>query len=125
MNDGPAGAVELDQALAALAHIGRLAAEDRQVFDASEDRRLALVACWINVGSALKQYCHLRGLPQGQQPYRGAIRLRDRLCYKPLSMIDYEIVWTTTTGETAKLTALLTEIYQAWAGSTQHNRHST
>lgn len=30
-------------------------------------------------------------------------------------MIDYEIVWTTTTDETAKLTGLLTEIYQAWS----------
>lgn len=116
MNDGPAGAAELDQALAALAHVRRLASEGRQVFDASEDRRLALVACWVNIGSALKQHCRLRGLPQGQQPYRGAIRLRDRLCYKPLSMIDYEIVWTTTTEETGKLAGLLTEIYQALSG---------
>lgn len=69
MNDGPPGAAELDQALSALGHIRRLAAEDRQVFDASEDRRLALVACWINVGSALKQCCRLRDLPQGQQRY--------------------------------------------------------
>jgi len=66
-----AGLAELEQALEAVDAIIKLRDEGRESFDASEDRRWALAFLWVNVGSALKQFCRLRGIEQGSSPFPG------------------------------------------------------
>lgn len=78
MNDLEPGAAELDAALAALDRITERVAEGRVFFDRNEDRQLALVFRWTNVGSQLKQYCRRLDIPAGTEPFAGPIQMRDR-----------------------------------------------
>ncbi len=78
MNDLEPGAAELDAALAALDRITERVAEGRVFFDRNEDRQLALVFLWTNVGSQLKQYCRRLDIPAGTEPFAGPIQMRDR-----------------------------------------------
>ena len=56
------GLAELEQAIEAVDSIIKLRNNGRASFDASEDRQWALAFLWVNVGSALKQFCRLRGI---------------------------------------------------------------
>jgi len=78
VNDLEPGAAELDAALAALDRITERVAEGRVFFDRNEDRQLALVFRWTNVGSQLKQYCRRLDIPAGTEPFAGPIQMRDR-----------------------------------------------
>lgn len=90
MSPVPVGAAELEQALQASEVIAERVGEGRAAFDSSEDRRLALVFLWVNVGSALKQFCRRRGIEieQGSSVFPGRIRMRDRLCYQRLGAVS-------------------------------------
>ena len=113
MSDQPQGSAEIDQALEALEGIATMAGQGRQIFDASPERRLALGFLWINVGSALKQFCRLRGVSQGSSPFPGPIRMRDRLCYQPASGLATDILWDSCAADTGPLIELLTGLRQA------------
>ncbi|MGH9070867.1 MAG: hypothetical protein ACRDX8_06810, partial [Acidimicrobiales bacterium] len=93
MSDQGPGIVELDQAREALGQIKALTEEGRAAFDASGDRRLALAFLWVNVGSALKQFCRLRGIAQGSSPFPGPVGMRDRLCYQRVDDLSARILW--------------------------------
>lgn len=95
MKQQPTGLAEPEQALEALDTITRLRDGGRKSFDASEDRRCAFAFLWIGVGSALKQFCRLRGIEQGSSPFPGSIRMRARLCYRPPSAVSPRILWDT------------------------------
>lgn len=103
----PAGTAELGRALDALRNIAHLTSEGREIFDASADRRMALAFLWVNVGSALKQFCRLRSITQGSSPFPGPIGLRDRLCYQPAAAVSPRILWSTCTDDTGPLVDLL------------------
>jgi hypothetical protein len=113
VSDRPAGLAELDQALEALAAIVRLRDEGRQPFEASDDRRWALAFLWVNVGSALKQFCRLRGIEQGTSPFPGPIRMRDRLCYRSPSTVSSRILWDTCVNDSHSLITLLRDLKAA------------
>jgi len=89
------GLAELEQAIEAVETIIKLRDDGRESFDASEDRRWALAFLWVNVGSALKQFCRLRGIEQGSSPFPGPIRMRSRLCYRAPSTMSSRILWDT------------------------------
>lgn len=115
---GPgSGLAEIDQALESLSLVATLTGEGRANFDTSVDRRLALAFLWINVGSALKQFCRLSGIAQGSSPFPGPIRMRDRLCYQPPDALSGRILWDTCTTDAAPLAALLADLRYALAGS--------
>jgi hypothetical protein len=113
VNPAPVGLAELDQALEALTEIAALRDEGRHGFDASEQRRWALAYLWINVGSALKQFCRRRAITQASSSFPGAIRMRDGLCYRPPSTISPRILWDTCVHDTDLLTALLRDLRAA------------
>lgn len=107
------GSYELDQALEALEAIRLLRNEGPEAFHNSEVRRWALAYLWITVGSALKQFCRLRDIPQNSSPFPGPIRMRDRLCYRPPSTLSGRILWDTCRNDTDQLIALLIGIRTA------------
>ena len=113
MSTPAAGLAELDQALEALETIVVLRDEGRQRFDASEDRRWALAFLWVSVGSALKQFCRLRGIEQGRSPFPGPIRMRDRLCYRRASAVSPRILWDTCVHDADGLMLLLRDLRSA------------
>jgi uncharacterized protein with HEPN domain len=113
VSTAPTGIAELEQALEALTEIAVLRDEGRHSFDSSEQRRWALAYLWINVGSALKQFCRRRAITQASSPFPGAIRMRDRLCYRPPSTISPRILWDTCLHDTDPLTALLRDLRAA------------
>lgn len=104
------GLAELDQALEAVDTIIRLRGDGRDSFDASEERRWALAFLWVNVGSALKQFCRLRRIEQGSSPFPGPIRMRDRLCYRPPSTVSARILWDTCVHDADPLAILLRDL---------------
>lgn len=87
--------------------------EGHEAFDASADRRLALAFCWVNVGSALKQFCRVSGIEQGSSPFPGPIRMRDRLCCQSPAALSPRILWDTCMSDAAPLTVLLTDLRRA------------
>ena len=107
------GAAELDQALESLEAITALTREGREPFASSADRRLALGFLWVNVGSALKQFCRVRGIAQGSSPFPGPIGLRDRLCYQRPADLSARILWSTCADDTGPLVALLADLRRA------------
>jgi len=100
------GLAELEQAIEAVDTIIKLRNDGRASFDASADRRWALAFLWVNVGSALKQFCRLRGIEQGS-PFPGPIRMRDRLCYRAPSTVSSRILWDTCVYDAGPLAVLL------------------
>ena len=64
--------------------------------DANIDRQRALAFCWVSVGSALKHYARLAGIPQGHAPLTPAIQFRDKLTHQPLDRLAPEVVWETS-----------------------------
>jgi uncharacterized protein with HEPN domain len=113
VNATPIGLAEIDQALEALTEIAALRDDGRPNFDASEQRRWATAFLWISVGSALKQFCRRRAITQASSPFPGAIRMRDRLCYRPPSTISTRILWDTCVHDTDPLTDLLRDLRAA------------
>ncbi len=102
---------ELDAALYALREIRRLVSEGgRDAFDASEDRRRAIVWCWVAAGSALKHYAHMAGTPQGQPPLSAPIRFRDRLAHQRLDKLDTNLLWETSVRETPVLVRIIVQL---------------
>jgi hypothetical protein len=104
------GLAELEQAIEAVDVIIKLRNDGRESFDASEDRRWALAFLWVNVGSALKQFCRLRGIEQGSSPFPGPIRMRDRLCYRAPSTVSSRILWDTCVYDADPLAVLLRDL---------------
>jgi hypothetical protein len=104
------GLAELEQAIEAVDTIIKLRDDGRASFDASEDRRWALAFLWVNVGSALKQFCRLRGIQQGSSPFPGPIRMRDRLCYRAPSTVSPRILWDTCVYDADPLAVLLRDL---------------
>ena len=82
-------------------------------FDVSADRRLALAFLWVNVGSALKQFCRLLGIAQGSSPFPGPIRMRGRLCYQPPDTLSARVLWNTCAIDAAPLVTLLVDLRRA------------
>lgn len=113
MRDVTVGRAELDRALESLTQISRYRESGRAAFDESEERLWALAFLWINVGSALKQFCRLRGITQGASPFPDVIRMRDRLCYKPASSVSARIVWQTVVDDADDLMTLLSDLRAA------------
>jgi uncharacterized protein with HEPN domain len=106
----PTGPAERDQALETLEAITLLRDGDRESFNASEDHRWALAFLWLSVGSALKQFCRLRGIEQGSSPFPGPIRMRDRLYYRPPSTVSPRILWDTCLHDADPLALLLRDL---------------
>lgn len=97
-------AAQLDAATHGLHNIRRLVSEGgRDAFDASEDRTRALAFCWVSVGSALKHYAQMTGVPQGAAPLSAPIRFRDRLAHQRLDKLDLDLLWETSVRETPVL----------------------
>ncbi|MGH9067834.1 MAG: hypothetical protein ACRD0J_10145 [Acidimicrobiales bacterium] len=117
MSEPASGSAELDQALEALDTMVALTGEGRVVFDGSSDRRLALAFLWVNVGSALKQFCRATGIAQGSSPFPGPIGLRDRLCYQRAGDLSPRILWDTCSLDAGPLVALLTDLRRALGGN--------
>ena len=113
MSDPQTGVAEIDQALAALSLIANMTSEGRVAFDFSADRRLALAFLWVNVGSALKQFCRLLGIAQGSSPFPGPIRMRDRLCYQPPDTLSARVLWNTCAIDATPLVTLLVDLRRA------------
>jgi hypothetical protein len=47
---------------------------------------------WVSVGSALKHYVRLAGIPHGHGPLAPAIQFRDKLAHQPLDRLAPEVV---------------------------------
>ena len=107
------GLAELDQALEALDAIARIRMAGRKEFEASEELVWAAAYLWISVGSALKQFCRLRGIEQGSSPFPGPIRMRDRLCYRSPSTVSSRILWDTCVSDADDLAELLRDLHAA------------
>ena len=107
------GAAELDAALASLDRIAERVAEGRAFFDRNEDRQLALVFLWANVGSQLKQYCRRLDIPAGAEPFAGPIQMRDKLVYGSVRALDAEVVWDTCVRNGPELYELVTVLRAA------------
>src|SRR5215510_487397 len=75
----------------------------RDAFDARIDQRRALAFCWVSVGSALKHYARLAGIPQGHGPLAPAIQFRDKLAHQPLDRLAPEVVWETSIRDAPEL----------------------
>jgi hypothetical protein len=104
------GEAELGQALTALEGIARIRDEGRPTFEQSRDRQLAAAFCWANVGSALKQFCRIRGIGQGSSPFPGAIRMRDKILYQPIADLIIATLWDSCTDDTEELATLLRDV---------------
>jgi uncharacterized protein with HEPN domain len=109
----PAGLRELDQALHALALIADVRNGGRGAFDSSLDRRLAVAFCLANIGSALKQFCRLRGVGQGTSPFPGAIRMRDTMLYQDVGDLSADILWSTCVEDVGPLLVLIRDLREA------------
>lgn len=107
------GAAELDAALAALNLIAERVAEGRVLFDRNEDRQLALVFLWANVGSQLKQYCRRLDIPSGTGPFAGPIHMRDKVVYGSVRALDPEVIWDTCVLNGPELHELVTDLRSA------------
>lgn len=95
--------VELDAARQGLHAVAAIVAEGREVFDASLAQQRALAFCWVTVGSALKHYAQLAGIPQRHGPLAPAIHFRDRLAHQPLDRLAPDIVWETSVRDAPEL----------------------
>ena len=62
------------------------------------------------MGSALKQFCRLRGICQGASPFPGAIGMRDRLCYGSRRDLSPRILWYTCVNDTDELITVLHDL---------------
>ena len=113
MNARDQGRNELDAALAALERVSAYVDGGRASFDASTDRQLALVFLWANIGSQLKQYCRIRDVPPGTEPFAGPIQMRDRLVYGSVLTLDSEVVWHTCVIDGPALRELIDDIRSA------------
>lgn len=107
------GAAELDAALAALKRIAQRVAEGRERFDRNDDRQLALVFLWANVGSQLKQHCRRRDIPAGREPFAGPIQMRDKLVYTSVQALDADVVWETCVVNGPELHEFVTDLRSA------------
>jgi len=76
--------------------VAAMVAGGRAAFDASIDQQRALAFCWVSVGSALKHYARLTGIPQGHGPLAPAIQFRDKLAHQPLDRLAPGVVWETS-----------------------------
>lgn len=94
---------ELDAALQGLHAVADVVAEGRGAFDASIRQQWALAFCWVSLGSALKHYVHLAGLPQREGPLTPAIRFRDRLAHQRLDRLAPALVWETSVRDAPEL----------------------
>ena len=104
------GLAEIDQALDALRMISALRSQGRQAFEDSQERQHSAAYLWIVVGSALKQFCRLRGIGQGSSPFPGPIGMRDRLCYASPRDLSASILWETCDKDTDDLMAVLLDV---------------
>lgn len=76
-------------------------------YDQNLDRQRALALCWISVGSALKHYAHIAGLPRGHGPLAPAIRLRDRLAHQPVDRLNPAVLWETSVRDAPELARII------------------
>lgn len=105
-----AGDAELRAALVALDRIAEFAADGRRVFEASPDRQLAVVFCWVNVESVLKQFVRKSGLDIVGDVLAAPIKMRDKLVYSNLAEIRPDIVWDTCVIDGPQLRTLVAEL---------------
>jgi len=103
-------AAELSAALHGLDEVARIVKDGRGAFEANEDRQRALALCWMSIGSSLKHYARLSGIPQGQLPLAQPIRLRDKIAHQRLDKIDCEILWQTSVGDAPSLLRMATRL---------------
>jgi hypothetical protein len=94
---------ELEAARQGLHAAATMVAGGRDAFDASIDQQRALAFCWVSVGSALKHYARLAGIPQGHGPLEPAIQFRDKLAHQPLDRLAPEVVWETSVRDAPEL----------------------
>jgi uncharacterized protein with HEPN domain len=80
-----------------------MVAGGRATFDASTDQQRALAFCWVSIGSALKHYARLAGIPQGHGPLAPAIQFRDKLAHQSLDRLAPEVVWETSIRDAPEL----------------------
>lgn len=113
MSSDTPGAAELDAATAALNRIAERVSEGRAAFDRSDDRQLAMVFLWANVGSQLEQYCRRLGIPAGTEPFAGPIQMRDKLVYGSVQGLDADVVWATCLVDGPELHELVTDLRAA------------
>jgi len=103
---------ELTAAREGLAEIEGLVAAGRAEYEGNFDRRRALALCWISVGSALKHYAVLAGMPQRHGVLSPAIRLRDKLAHQPVSRLDPVVLWETSVRDTPQLRRIVEALPQ-------------
>lgn len=103
MTDPSRLAAELVAAGEGLATIAGLVGAGQASYDGSVDRQRAVALCWISVGSALKHYAALSGMPQGHGPLAPAIRLRDKLAHQPVSRLDPAVLWQASVRDAPQL----------------------
>lgn len=106
------GEQELEAALDGLAEVAAYTRAGRDTFDSSRERQFALAYSWVTVGSCLKQYCRLKGIPHGTWPFTGPVRMRDKLAYQSVNALDADVLWDTCTQNTEELTSGLQHIKQ-------------
>ena len=83
--------------------VAAMVAGGRTTFDASTDQQRALAFCWVSIGSALKHYARLAGIPQGHGPLAPAIQFRDKLAHQSLDRLASEVVWETSVRDAPEL----------------------
>lgn len=103
MTDPSRRTAELLAAREGLETIAALVDDGQAVYDASVDRQRAVALCWISVGSALKHYAALSGMPQGHGPLAPAVRLRDKLAHQPVSRLDPAVLWQASVRDAPQL----------------------
>jgi len=94
---------ELEAARQGLHAVAAMVAGGRTTFDASTDQQRALAFCWVSIGSALKHYARLAGIPQGHGPLAPAIQFRDKLAHQSLDRLASEVVWETSVRDAPEL----------------------
>ncbi len=72
-----------------------------------------MVYLWANIGSQLKQYCRLAGIPLGTEPFAGPIQMRDKLVYGSVQALDATIVWDTCVKNGPELQGLVNDLLAA------------
>lgn len=110
MSGEPVDLVEIEQALDTLGVIARVRDGGRAAFDVSEERQWGAAYLWIAVGSALKQFCRLRGIDQGSSLFPGPIGMRDRLFYMPPRRLATAVLWETYENDADDLVSVLLDL---------------
>lgn len=104
---------ELDAALEALDEISSAVGAGQSGSQVGVDRIRQLAYLWIVVGSRLKNYCEVLGIPRASGEFADAIDFRHVLAYRRPSRLSVEVVWRTSVEDAPSLRRAIDEARDA------------